>query len=94
MKNFEYKVGDKVINIRFDEAHGTVAEFLVDGATAQPTEEQMPAYAAAIALALIEHEVEVVHDDEPGMITVKPTKTSWNHPSAVWNHPSAQMSQF
>lgn len=54
----------------------------------------MPAYAAAIALALIEHEVEVVHDDEPGMITVKPTKTSWNHPSAVWNHPSAQMSQF
>ena len=36
MKNFEYKVGDKVINIRFDEARGTVAEFLVDGATAQP----------------------------------------------------------
>lgn len=36
MKNFEYKVGDKVINIRFDEARGTVAEFLVDGATASP----------------------------------------------------------
>lgn len=31
----------------------------------------MPAYAAAISLALIEHEVEIVHDDEPGIITVK-----------------------
>ena len=67
MKNFEYKVGDKVINIRFDEARGTVAEFLVDGATAQPTEEQMPAYAAAIALALIEHEV------EPSLCRVEPS---------------------
>ncbi len=94
MKNFQYKVGDKVVSIRFDEQRGTVAEYLVDGAVAMPSEEEMPAYAAAIALALIEHEVEVVHDDEPGIITVDRHDTSWNHPSAVWNHPSALMSQL
>ena len=43
----------------------------------------MPAYAAAIALALIEYEVKVVHDDEPGVITLAPQQTDWAHPSAL-----------
>ncbi len=45
----------------------------------------MPAYAAAIALALIEHEVEVVHDDETDIITFLPQESSWNHPSQLMN---------
>ena len=45
----------------------------------------MPAYAAAIALALIEHEVEVVHDDETGVITLQQHESSWNHPSQLMN---------
>lgn len=94
MKTFEYKVGDKKVTIRLDEQRGTVSEFLVDGTTSLPTEDEMPAYAAAIALALIEHDVEVVHDDEPGTITLTHASTQWNHPSAVWNHPSALMSHL
>jgi hypothetical protein len=43
----------------------------------------MPAYAAAISLALIEHEVEIVHDDEPGIITVKNHRTNWNNPAEL-----------
>lgn len=85
MKNFEYKVGDKVITIRLDEKRGTIADFLVDGFRTKPAEEKMPAYAAAIALALIEHEVEIVHDDEPGVITVEQHRTAWNHPSSLMN---------
>jgi len=45
----------------------------------------MPAYAAAIALALIEHEVEIVHDDEPGIITVNRTESPWNAPAELMN---------
>lgn len=86
MKNFEYKVGDKVITIRLDEKRGTIADFLIDGFRAKPAEEKMPAYAAAIALALIEHEVEIVHDEEPGVITVAQHDTAWNHPSALMNN--------
>lgn len=83
MKNFQYKLGDKTINIRLDEKQGTIADFLVDGLHHKPTDEEMPAYAAAIALALIEHEVEVVHDDESGIITVQRHQTNWNNPSEL-----------
>ena len=43
----------------------------------------MQAFAAVIALALIEHEVEIVHDDESGIITVEHHHTGWNNPSAL-----------
>lgn len=83
MKNFQYKLGDKTITIRLDEKQGTIADFLVDGWHHKPSEEEMPAYAAAIALALIEHEVEIVHDEEPGIITVQRHRTNWNNPSEL-----------
>lgn len=85
MKTFQYKLGDKVLSIRLDEKQGTIADFFVDGWHHQPAEEEMPAYAAAIALALIEHEVEIVHDDEPGIITVEHHSTGWNNPSNLMN---------
>ncbi len=83
MKNFQYKLGDKTITIRLDEKQGTIADFLVDGWHHKPADDEMPAYAAAIALALIEHEVEIVHDDEPGIITVQHHRTNWNSPSEM-----------
>lgn len=83
MKTFQYKLGEQTITIRLDEKQGTIADFLVDGYHTKPTEAEMPAYAAAISLALIEHEVEIVHDDEPGIITVKNHRTNWNNPAEL-----------
>lgn len=85
MKTFQYNLGGQTITLRLDEANGTVADFLVDGNYPQLTEAEMPAYAAAISLALIEHDVEVVHDDEPGIITVKHHQTDWNNPTEMMN---------
>lgn len=83
MKTFQYKLGEQTITIRLDEKQGTIADFLVDGYHTKLTETEMPAYAAAISLALIEHEVEIVHDDEPGIITVKNHRTNWNNPAEL-----------
>ena len=83
MKTFHYTLGDKQLTIRLDELQGTIADLLIDGQHPLPTEAEMPAYAAAIALALLSYDVEVVHDDEPGIITVEHHRTGWNNPSAL-----------
>ena len=83
MKTFHYTLGDKQLTIRLDEQQGTIADLLIDGQHPLPTEAEMPAYAAAIALALLSYDVEVVHDDEPGIITVEHHRTGWNNPSAI-----------
>ena len=83
MKTFKYNINGKEVAIRLDEKQGTVADFLVDGEHPAVEEELMPAYAAVISLALIEHEVEVVHDDEPGVITLSSQASGWNHPSQL-----------
>ena len=83
MKTFHYTLGDKQLTIRLDEQQGTIADLLIDGQHPLPTEAEMPAYAAAIALALLSYDVEVVHDDEPGIITVEHHRTGWNSPSAL-----------
>ncbi|MGN1241767.1 MAG: hypothetical protein ACI4T7_04715 [Alloprevotella sp.] len=85
MKTFQYQINGHAVSIRLDDREGTIADLLVDGAHPQVSEERMPAYAAAIALALIEHEVEVVHDDETDIITFMPQESSWNHPSQLMN---------
>lgn len=71
MKTFQYKLGEQTLTIRLDEKQGTIADFLVDGWHHQPTDAEMPEYAAAIALALIEHEVEIVH-------TMSRASSPWN----------------
>ena len=83
MKTFHYTIGDKQLTIRLDDKQGTIADLLVDGEHPLPTEAEMPAYAAAIALALLSYDVEVVHDDEPGIITIEHHRTGWNNPSAL-----------
>lgn len=85
MKTFQYQINGHAVSIRLDDREGTIADLLVDGEHPEVSEERMPAYAAAIALALIEHEVEVVHDDETGVITLQQHYSSWNHPSQLMN---------
>lgn len=85
MKTFQYQINGHAVSIRLDDREGTIADLLVDGAHPEVSEERMPAYAAAIALALIEHEVEVVHDEETDIITFLPQESSWNHPSQLMN---------
>ena len=83
MKTFKYTIGGKEFCICLDEKQGTIADFLVDGWHPQVGESEMPAYAAVIALALIEHEVEIVHDEEPGVITLASRNSDWSHPSLL-----------
>lgn len=83
MKIFKYNLDGRELVIRLDEKHGTVADLLVDGSHPCPAEADMPVYAAVIALALIEYEVAVVHDEEPGVITLAPQSTGWSHPSVL-----------
>ena len=85
MKTFQYQINGHAVSIRLDDREGTIADLLVDGEHPEVSEERMPAYAAAIALALIEHEVEVVHDEETDIITFLPQESSWTHPSQLMN---------
>ncbi len=80
MKTFKYQIDGKEIAIRLDEGRCTIGEVLVDGAVPTVPEADMPAYAAVIALALIEHEVEVVHDEETGVITLASHESPWGAP--------------
>lgn len=80
MKTFKYTLEGKQLTICLNEKQGTIAEILYDGQAPKLSDEDMAAYAAAISLALIEHEVEIVHDDESGIITVAPHHSEWNNP--------------
>lgn len=85
MKIFKYNLNGQNLVIRLDEKQGTIADLLVDGEHPCVADEEMPAYAAVIALALIENEVEVVHDDEPGIITLNQSDTTWATPASLMN---------
>lgn len=80
MKTFRYNIDGRSLAIRLDDKQGTIADILVDDAHPAVSEADMPAYAAVIALALIEHEVEIVHDDEPGVITLAGGRSRWGSP--------------
>ena len=83
MKTFHYTIRGKQLTIRLHEKQGTIANLLVDGHHPLPPEEEMPAYAAAIPLAPLPYDAEVVHDDASGIITVEHHRTGWNNPSAL-----------
>lgn len=85
MKTFKYNFNGQTLEIRLDEKQGTIANLLINGEYPAVEEADMPTYAVAIALALIENEVEVVHDDEPGVITLAPSDTTWATPGSLMN---------
>lgn len=45
----------------------------------------MAEVAAVAALGLLQYELEVVHDDEEGIITLDAHRTAWNNPSTLMN---------
>ncbi|HIU90099.1 MAG TPA: hypothetical protein IAC71_07610 [Candidatus Caccomonas pullistercoris] len=79
MRTFKYTINGKALSVRVDEKQGTIADILVDGVHPAVPDEEMPVYAAVISLALIEHEVEIVHDEEPGVITLAPSTSVWGN---------------
>lgn len=85
MKTFKYNIGGKDVTLRLDDRCGTIADVLVDGEHPAVPEAKMPVYAAVIALALIEHEVEVVHDEETGVITLASRSSAWGNPAQLMN---------
>lgn len=83
MKTFKYNINGRELCIRVGGEEGTITDFLVDGKYPQIIEEKMPVYAAVISLALLEHDVEVVHDDEPGVITLQSSRSTWGSPASL-----------
>lgn len=79
MRTFKYTINGKALSVRVDEKQGTIADILVDGVHPAIPDDEMPIYAAVISLALIEHEVEIVHDDEPDVITLDPSTSVWGN---------------
>lgn len=79
MRTFKYTINGKALSVRVDEKQGTIADILVDGVHPAIPDDEIPIYAAVISLALIEHEVEIVHDDEPGVITLAPSTSVWGN---------------
>lgn len=83
MKTIRYNINGQELSIRLDDKAGTIAGIALDGQAPAVAEADMPAYAAVIALALIQHEVEVVHDDEPGVITLSAGSSAWADPAEM-----------
>lgn len=83
MKTFTYHIGGQTLNLTLSEQQGTLTEVTVDGAPYVPAPDEMPQYAAAICLALIEHDTAVVHDEETGIITLAHHDTPWNSPAEM-----------
>lgn len=80
MKNFKYNVNGHQICIKLDEQNGTIAALHIDDVVPMPTAEEMPKYAAVVSLALLQYEVEEVHDEETGMLTISDGKSLWGTP--------------
>ena len=83
MKTFKYTIAGHAVTIRLDEKQGTIADLLVDDKHPAVDDKEMPVIAAVISLALIEYDVAVVHDDEPGIITLAPQSSGWDNPSQL-----------
>lgn len=80
MKTFKYNINGRELCIRVSGEDSTISDFLVDGEHPQVGENEMPAYAAVISLALLENDIEVVHDDESDVITLQYHRSSWGNP--------------
>lgn len=85
MRTFKYNVDGRELSFTVSELHGTVTQFTVDGEQPVLSEEKMAEVAAVAALGLLQYELEVVHDDEEGIITLDAHRTAWNNPSTLMN---------
>ena len=61
MKHYKFQLNGQTITLSYDGNGDSLQNFLIDGKAPQVSGEQLPAFVAAIVLALFEHDVEVVH---------------------------------
>lgn len=83
MKTFKYNINGRELCIRVSGEESTISDILVDGEYPQVAESEMSAYAAVISLALLENDIEVVHDDEPDVITLQHHRSLWGNPVSL-----------
>ena len=70
MKTFKYNINGRELCIRVSGEDSTISDIL-------------PAYAAVISLALLENDIEVVHDDESDVITLQHHRSLWGNPVSL-----------
>ncbi len=85
MKTLRYRVGSHDFRITLREKDGSVVSVTTDGQPHRPPVDAMPRYAAAACLALLQYEVEEVHDDEQTGITITYNGGSWSDPAEMFN---------
>ena len=81
MKTYKYNIGGQALTIRVDIERAAISDIRLDDAPLSVAPDDMQPYAAAIALALLESDVEALHDDEPDVITLQQGPTPWGNPS-------------
>ena len=85
MKTLRYRVGSHDFRITLSEKTGNVVSVTTDGHPHQPPADAMPRYATAVCLALLQYEVEEVHDDEETGITITHNGGFWSDPAEMFN---------
>ena len=88
MKHYKFQLNGQAISLSFDDNSASLQDFLIDGKAPQVSDEQLPAFVAAIVLALFEHDIDVAHVDEPVVITLKPCRGGWVSPAELMNEKS------
>ncbi|MBR1889508.1 MAG: hypothetical protein IJ816_02650 [Alloprevotella sp.] len=83
MKKIVYHINGQEVVIRLSGADVRVTEVSVDGNVPEINPADMPAYVAATALALLEYEVEEVHDTETDILTLGHKKSPWSSPGEL-----------
>lgn len=85
MPLFHYTINGQTLAIRLPEHGGRIAEVQLDGKALVPAVEDMSHYVTAIALALLAHEVEEVHDTETNTIpfATPATPSAWADPESA-----------
>ncbi|MBR1838154.1 MAG: hypothetical protein IJ786_01180 [Bacteroidaceae bacterium] len=84
MKTIRYQVGQHDFRITLSEKTGSIVNVSCDGHPHRPAADVMPRYAAAICLALLQYEVEEVHDEEQTSITITHGGSAWSDPSEMF----------
>ena len=88
MKHYKFQLNGQAISLSFDDNSASLQDFLIDGKAPQVSDEQLPAFVAGRALSPRDRDIEVVHDDEPDVITLKPSRAGWVSPAELMNEKS------
>ncbi|MBR1387869.1 MAG: hypothetical protein IJ553_05655 [Alloprevotella sp.] len=83
MKRITYHIDGHEVCITLSGTEARVSEVVVDGQMPTVSPADMPAYVAAASLALLQYEVEEVHDEEADVLTIGRKKSPWSNPTEL-----------